>query len=195
MNLNFKFLKSVSTIYDEMIHNGFSMVYLGEFSSEITGMFTSMTETNMMKQSEEKGLKKRVFHVMVEVLQNLNKHSDEFKEDSIGNGLFIVGKKDDTYYIITSNKVTKDRRMFLETAINQVNNATHDELKQMYLKQIKEGKLSSKGGAGLGLIDIARKTGQLNYQFIEMDEDYFFFILQVEISAKNQPTEKTETEA
>lgn len=192
MNLNFKFLKSVSTIYDEMIHNGFSMVYLGEFSSEITGMFTSMTETNMMKQSEEKGLKKRVFHVMVEVLQNLNKHSDEFKEDSIGNGLFIVGKKDDTYYIITSNKVTKDRRIMLETAINQVNSASHEELKQMYLKQIKEGKLSSKGGAGLGLIDIARKTGQLNYQFIEMDENYFFFILQVEISAKNQPEKSSE---
>ncbi len=190
MNLNFKFLKSVSTIYDEMIHNGFSMVYLGEFSSEITGMFTSMTESNMRKLSEEKSLKKRVFHVMVEILQNLNKHSDEFKEDSSGNGLFIIGRKDDTYYIITSNKVTKERRTMLETAITQVNNASHDELKQMYLKQIKEGKLSAKGGAGLGLIDIARKTGKLNYQFIDMDDNYFFFILQVEISSKNQPTEK-----
>lgn len=187
MNLNFKFLKSVSTIYDEMIHNGFSMVYLGEFSSEITGMFTSMTETSMMKQSEEKTLKKRVFHVMVEVLQNLNKHSDELQNegDGIGNGLFIVGKIDETYYIITSNKITTSRRDALESAIKQVNTATPEELKQMYLKQIKEGKLSSKGGAGLGLIDIARKTGKLNYQFIEMDEDYYFFILQVEVSPKN----------
>lgn len=168
-----------------MIHNGFSMVYLGEFSSEITGMFTAMTESNMAKQSEEKSLKKRVFHVMVEVLQNLNKHSDELQGDAAGNGLFIVGKKDDIYYIITSNKVSRERKISLEQAIIQVNNASHEELKQMYLKQIKEGKLSSKGGAGLGLIDIARKTGKLNYQFIDMDESYFFFILQVEISSKN----------
>ena len=102
MNLNFKFLKSVSTIYDEMVHNGFSMVYLGEFSAEITGMFTAMTENNLSKQSDEKSVKKRVFHVMVEVLQNLNKHSDELKSedklDKSGNGLFIVGRIEDTYY-------------------------------------------------------------------------------------------------
>ena len=190
MNLNFKFLKSVSTIYDEMVHNGFSMVYLGEFSAEITGMFTAMTENNLSKQGDEKSVKKRGFHVMVEVLQNLNKHSDELKsedpsKDQSGNGLFIVGRIEDTYYIITSNKVSKERRDLLESAIKQVNSATHDELKQMYLKQIKEGQLSSKGGAGLGLIDIARKTGKrLNYQFIELDSEYYFFILQVEISGK-----------
>ena len=32
MNLTFNFIKSVSNIYDEMIENGFSLVYLGEFS-------------------------------------------------------------------------------------------------------------------------------------------------------------------
>ncbi|MDD2278740.1 MAG: SiaB family protein kinase [Bacteroidales bacterium] len=185
MNLTFNFIKSVSTIYDEMIENGFSLVYLGEFSHQITKMFTSMAESDMEKQSEEKSVQRRVYHVMVETLQNMNKHSDEIKERNIGSGLFIIGKKDETYYIITSNVVAKSRKDALENSLITVNNASKEELKEMYKKQIKEGKLSAKGGAGLGLIDIARKTGEtLNYQFLQLDDDNYFFILKVEINAK-----------
>jgi len=185
MNLTFNFIKSISNIYDEMIENGFSLVYLGEFSHEITKMFTSMAESDMEKQSEERSVQRKVYHVMVETLQNMNKHSDEIRDGNIGSGLFIIGKKDDTYYVITSNMVARRHKDDLENALISVNNATKEELKEMYKKQIKEGKLSAKGGAGLGLIDIARKTGEtLNYQFLQLDNDNFFFILKVEINAK-----------
>jgi hypothetical protein len=185
MNLTFNFIKSVSNIYDEMIENGFSLVYLGEFSHDITKMFTQMAESDMEKNSEERAVQRKVYHVMVETLQNMNKHSDEIKESNIGNGLFIIGKKQDTYYIITSNKVAEHHKEPLEIALNQVNAATKEELNQMYRKQIREGKLSDKGGAGLGLIDIARKIGEpLNYQFLQLDEKNYFFILKVEINSK-----------
>ncbi len=185
MNLTFNFIKSVSNIYDEMIENGFSLVYLGEFSHDITKMFTQMAESDMEKNSEERAVQRKVYHVMVETLQNMNKHSDEIKESNIGNGLFIIGKKQDTYYIITSNKVAGHHKEPLENALNQVNTATKEELNQMYRKQIREGKLSDKGGAGLGLIDIARKIGEpLNYQFLQLDEKNYFFILKVEINSK-----------
>ena len=185
MNLTFNFIKSISNIYDEMIENGFSVVYLGEFSHEITKMFTSMAESDMEKNSEERSVQRKVYHVMVETLQNMNKHSDEIKERNIGNGLFIIGKKHDTYYIITSNKVAKNHKDHLERALISVNSANAQELKEMYKRQIKDGSLSNKGGAGLGLIDIARKTGEtLNYQFLQLDEENFFFILKVEINSK-----------
>ncbi|HCT29321.1 MAG TPA: hypothetical protein DIW31_00970 [Bacteroidales bacterium] len=185
MNLSFNFIKSISNIYDEMIENGFSLVYLGEFSHEITKMFTSMAESDMEKNSEERSVQRKVYHVMVETLQNMNKHSDEIKERNIGNGLFIIGKKHDIYYVITSNKVAKNHKDHLEKALIAVNSASAQELKEMYKRQIKEGSLSNKGGAGLGLIDIARKTGEtLNYQFLPLDEDNYFFILKVEINSK-----------
>ena len=144
-----------------------------------------MAESDMEKQSEERSVQRKVYHVMVETLQNMNKHSDEIKEGKIGSGLFIIGKKADTYYIITSNMVASRHKDALEQSLNAVNSANKEELKEMYKKQIKEGKLSSKGGAGLGLIDIARKTGEtLNYQFLQLDNENFFFILKVEINAK-----------
>ncbi|TCN72908.1 SiaB family protein kinase [Acetobacteroides hydrogenigenes] len=186
MDLSFSFIKSISNIYDEMIGNGFSLVYLGEFNHEITRMFTTMTESNMERNSEERSVQRKVFHVMVETLQNMNKHSDELSKTSqTGSGLFIIGKKNDTYYVITSNKVAAEHREFLEETLIKVNNATKEELKEMYKKQMKEGVLTEKGGAGLGLIDIARKTEEkLNFQFIPFDDKYYFFILKVEVSTK-----------
>ena len=37
---------------------------------------------------------------------------------------------------------------------------------------------SDKGGAGLGLIEMAKKTGnKLDYDFVSLDNDYSYFIL------------------
>lgn len=190
MNLNVSFIKSVLTVYDEMANNGISIVYLGEFNHQITKMFTSMAEDDMDRNDEELSTIRKVYSVMVETLQNMSKHSDEIADKfNVGKGLFLIGKKKDIYYVLTSNKVANTKRQDLESAIIQVNTATRDELKNMYKKQITEGRLSDKGGAGLGLIEIAKRTrNRLDYQFLPMDEESSLFILKVEISARKVAT-------
>lgn len=187
MQLDVSFIKSVLTLYDELRTNGISLVYLGDFNHQITKMFTAMADNELGRASEMRATRRKVYHSMVETLQNMNKHSDEIAEQfSIGKGFFMIGKKEDLYYIITSNRVALDKRVHLESAISQVNNATKAELKAMYKKQLREGHLSDKGGAGLGLIDIARKTGKkLAHEFIPLDEESYLFILKVEVDTKS----------
>ncbi|MBE9466819.1 MAG: hypothetical protein IMY72_00700 [Bacteroidetes bacterium] len=177
------FIKTVLSLHDEMATNGFSLVYEGEFSHQIMKMFTSMAEKDMDKSNEEKAVKRKVFHVMVECLQNMTKHSDDYDaDDGIGNGLFIVGKKEGVWNVITANKINKVKIDDLRLMIDTINSMTKEELTKLYKKQIKEGVLSKRGGAGLGLIDIARKTGQqLDYQFLPLDNDDFFFLLKVKV--------------
>ena len=191
MTLSANLTRSVLTFYHEMMNNGISLVYLGEFNHEITKMFTSMAEDEMERKNEERSTKKKVYHVMVETLQNMNKHSDGITDDKIGKGLFIIGRKKETYYVLTSNRILNTKIPMLQNMIEKINDSTIPELKQMYLKQIKEGKLSDKGGAGLGLIDIARKTGEkYQYQFLPIDEKYCFFILKVEVKGGEVNREK-----
>ncbi len=192
MDLNVNFIKSVLSLFSEMQGNGISLVYLGEFNHEITKMFTSMAETDMERKKEDRSVKKRVYHVMVETLQNMNKHSDEITGQKIGNGLFIIGQKKELYYVITSNKVARDKVDGLRSAIDEVNDSSPEQLKKMYMQQIKHGKLSDKGGAGLGLIDIARKTGEkLVYKFLPIDDEHDLFILKVEINGDKIKEERT----
>ena len=183
--LNVGFIKSVLNVYDEMSENGISIVYLGEFHHQITKMFISMAEEDMDRKDEKRSTIKKVYSVMVETLQNMAKHSDEIADKyNIGKGLFMIGKKDDSYFVITSNKVSNARKLELQKNVEQVNAANREELKQMYKEQITRGKLSEKGGAGLGLIEIARRTrNKLIYQFLPRDEKSYFFILKVEINA------------
>jgi len=183
MDLNVPFIKTVLTVYNEMLNNGVTLVYLGAFSHDVTKMFTSMADNEMDKNAEEKSIRRKVYHSMIETLQNLNKHSDEISSrEHAGKGLFLVGKKDNQYYIITANKVVNCKMEGLKSAIEQVNCSTREELNEMYKKQLVEGKLSTKGGAGLGLIDIARKTEKkLAYEFLPLDHDNSFFIFKVEI--------------
>ena len=186
MKLNVGFIKSVLNVYDEMSQNGINIVYLGEFHHQITKMFTAMAEDDLDRKDEEKGVIRRVYSVMVETLQNMSRHSDELADKfNIGKGLFLIGKKDDSYYVITSNKVSNAKVKTLEAAIKEVNAASRDELKHMYKKQMTEGSISAKGGAGLGLIEIAKRTrNKLVYEFLPLDAESQFFILKAEIHAK-----------
>ncbi len=188
MNLNVSFIKSVLTLYDELRNNGISLVFMGEFNHDITKMFTSMSERELERKKEGRSTQRKVYHVLVETLQNISRHSDEITgiENNIGNGLFLIGKKEQTYFVITSNKVASHKVDDIQSSLKQVNSLNKEELNELFKKTIKEGKLSDKGGAGLGLIDIARKTGnQLDYEFLTMDEEYSLFILKTEISVQN----------
>ena len=187
MSADINLIKSVLSLHDEMASNGFSLVYEGEFSHEVMKMFTSMAERDMDKSNEDKSVKRKVFHVMVECLQNMTKHSDDVdRNDGVGNGLFSVGKKDGYWSVITANKILTEKIEGLKASIDNINGLNKEDLNALYKKQIREGSLSEKGGAGLGLIDIARKTGrQLEYQFLPLeDKTNHFFLLKVRIDSK-----------
>jgi hypothetical protein len=90
----------------------------------------------------------------------------------------MVSKGDDSYKIITGNVIRNSKVPGLKESLEHINSLDKAGLSSLYKQQIMEAKLSEKGGAGLGLIDIAKKTGsKLSYQFKELNEDVSFFIL------------------
>lgn len=183
------FLEFVYNFYKSMKENRVQLVYEGEITHQITKAFTSLTETNMEIDEESQSTQKKVFHVMVECLQNVGKHAecmecvDTRKE---GRGTFMLSKNEEEYTITTGNIVNKSHVNDMIEVLDKINSLDKDGLKQLYKQQIKEGRLSSKGGAGLGFIDIAKKTGnKLHYSFLPLSNEYSFFILTSVISRNN----------
>ena len=137
-----------------------------------------------MKSKKEDSVRRKVFHVMVECLENINKHSDGFEDDGkrIGNGICMVGEKAEYYYVITGNKIESSKVEGLKERLTHLNTLNKDELSELHKKQMVEGKLSAKGGAGLGFIDMLRKTGQkLVFDFVKIDNNFHFFIFKVTV--------------
>ena len=175
------FLEFVYEFYKSMKAHEITLVYEGEITHQITKAFTSLTESNMAKEDEPGTVQRKVFHVMVECLQNISKHADDFTSSDFlfsGRGIFLVSKGDDEYSVTTGNAVENNRIEELTKMLESINKMDKDELKVLYKKQMKEGRLSEKGGAGLGFIDIKRKTGRdLEYHFLPISDDKSFFLL------------------
>jgi hypothetical protein len=180
------FLEFVYDFYKTMKAHEITLVYEGEITHQITKAFTSLTESNMSKDLESNSVQRKVFHVMVECLQNISKHADTFTNNDFtysGRGIFMVSKGKDEYNVTTGNVIDNDKTEDLKNLLEQINSLDKDGLKELYKTQMKEGRLSEKGGAGLGFIDIARKTGQkLIYHFLPVSDNSSFFLLTSTIS-------------
>jgi len=175
-----RFLDFVYEIYRSMKAYEISLIYEGEVSHDLIKAFTSLTQSNLTNTNDSAAVQRRIFHVMIETLQNVSKHSDEEEPpDKItGRGIFIIARNPDEYSVTTGNAIDVNKKSELCSLINHINGLTKDELDALYKKQIREGTLSCKGGAGLGFIDIVRKTGRcLDYHFISINQDTCFFLL------------------
>ena len=182
------FLAFAYSFYKTVKDYKINLVYEGEITHQIIKAFTSLTETNMEIDEESTSVQKKVFHVMVESLQNISKHADCLPTENQrkeGKGVFMLGKNDDTYCITSGNVISNTKVPAIKNQLTKINSLDKDGLKMLYKQQIREGRLTSKGGAGLGFIDIAKKTGnKLNFNFLSLDDEYSFFVLASTISKK-----------
>ncbi len=181
--------KALDFVYDfylKMKKNNINLAYEGEITHQITKAFTSLTENSMIRDEDYTSVQKKVFHVMVECLQNISKHAERqfnFVSSKDGRGIFLVSKDEKEYNVTTGNVIKNEKIPELKELLELINSLSKEELTKLYKQKIREGRLSEKGGAGLGFIDIARKTGQkLVYSFIKIDEDKSFFVLTSTIS-------------
>ncbi len=174
------FLDFAYQLYQTMKTNEISLVYEGEVTQEITKTFTSLTEKSLAKSEESNAVQRKVFNVMVECLQNISKHADSLtnEDENERRGIVMVSRGDDSYNIITGNVIKNEKVPGLTENLEQVNSLDKKGLSELYKTQMRDGRISDKGGAGLGLIDIAKKTGSvLTYQFKKINDDVSFFIL------------------
>lgn len=173
-----------SLLSEEFVDEGFPLIYKGEFNHQIMKMFTNLAEKKIMQSKKEDSVRKKVFHVMVECLQNITKHSEKTDEagKKIGYGMCMIGEKKDYYFVVTGNKIHIKDKDELKNRIDDLNSRTKKELDELHKQQMMGGRLSDKGGAGLGLIDIVRKTGQkLIYDFVPLDDQYLYFIMEIRV--------------
>lgn len=174
--------------YDKMERNNILLSFKGNISSELLTSILQIIESKMENLQEEPKVKKKVYNVLVECLQNLYHHLDDDinetdSSDIPKSAIFMIGKVNNQYSIVTGNYIHNKNVDFLKKRLDEINLMSKEELKDFYKTILNNGEMSDKGGGGLGMIDIARKSGQkLNYNFVPVDGKSHFFSLNVKIS-------------
>lgn len=176
---------SVYALFSQMRNDNVEYTYRGTFTSAISETILSLAERNLDMSDIGTKLRKRVYFIMVEGLQNITRHqTPEAQKGEIEYpALFVVQRKPEGYYITTGNAVAEGDIGMLTEQIEKINSLQADELKKYSIEVLRNGRISSKGGAGLGLIQIARKAGnKLFYKFKKIENDLNFFYLHTKVN-------------
>jgi len=173
--------------YSNLSKGNVILAYKGSITSEMINDILEGVENKLEEADEDSKLRKKIYNILVESLQNLFHHI-EIAHEGISEelepkfGILLVVKDKDLYKVITGNFINSRRIKFLKEKIDKINSLSKDELKDMYKFILNHQKLSAKGGGGLGLVDIARKSGnKLEYEFHNYNDDYYFFNLTISV--------------
>lgn len=186
---NEKATVEVFEIYEKMERNNILLSFKGDVTPDLLTSVLSIMENKMEDLQEEPKMRKKVYNVLVECLQNLYHHMDEIpnaREQNIKSAIFMIGKIEDTYHIYTGNYILNENIAGLRSRIDKVNSLNKEELKLYYKEVLNNGEMSEKGGGGLGMIDIARKTGEkIDYKFLDINDKISFFTLNIKVTQQN----------
>ena len=163
--------------------------YMGSITSEVIINFLETTEQKFAEMEVNNTIRKKVYNVLLESLQNMFHHAEDSPViiDGIENnkklGLVVLKKTETGYCINTGNFIISKRIKTLRDKIDKINSLSMNELKDMFKFILNHQKLTAQGGGGLGLVDIARKTGhKIDYSFFDVNKDYYFFNLEILVS-------------
>lgn len=179
---------SIDSYFDGQDLGNVILHHKGNVDTDFINNVLDTVEKTMIDLGEKPRLKKKVYNVLVESLQNLYHHVDRvpdgFTESNAGKyGLLLISKIPAGYRIVTGNFINRDKIGKLEEKIKRINRSSEEEIKELYKFILNHQKISEKGGGGLGLVDIARKTGRkLTYRFVDFNGLHSFFYLDILIS-------------
>jgi hypothetical protein len=179
--------KDLFDFYDKMEKHNIMLCFKGTVTSELLTSILQIMESKLDSTDEPPKIKKKVFNVLVECLQNLYHHIEDIPATELyqnpKQAIFMMGKQNDEYFILTGNFMPNNNVSGLKNKLDIINSMDKEQLKEYYKETLNNGQMSAKGGGGLGMIDIARKSGQkLNYEFLPIDEENSFFSLNVKVT-------------
>ncbi|MCK4663607.1 MAG: SiaB family protein kinase [Bacteroidales bacterium] len=161
--------------------------FKGQINFETIGVLLNKynNKTNTLKINEQ--VAKRVYSIIVECLENIYFHCSIPEKENLGNIKYIsefsLQKDDKEFIIISQNLINNNIIGKLKEKIDLVNSLDKKGLKELYKKFIMGSEYTERGSVGLGIIDIAKTSGNtINYKFEPVDNNNSYYTMQVTVS-------------
>ncbi len=129
-------------------------------------------------------IQKRLYSILVECLENSYKHNIAVNNSSKHAQVeLLLTNISDKFEIRVGNYINNNKVAPLIKRIKLVNSLDKDGLNNLYRKSISKAMISDKGGAGLGLIEIARNSKQpIKHELVSKEDNFTFFNILVSIN-------------
>ena len=162
----------------------------GPLSQNLMVEMGGLMKTKMKLEGSDLNTMHKAFSILVELNQNIIHYSAEKRSEKRGLsinchegcGIISVGREKGHYFLLSGNMIYQKKVAKLKNRLLEIQKMNQVELKKQYHQQRKLGPDEDSKGAGLGLIDIARKACRpLEFGFNPIDENVSFFTLKTVI--------------
>jgi hypothetical protein len=181
-------IDKLKQFYEGSKRDGIIFSFCGPLSQGILEGIGETVRKKMQLEYTGMGTIQRVFSILVEQAQNILRYSAETTEMpdvedvAIRSGILILGIKDNRYNVCCGNYMPLDKVEKLARELAAIRDMTPEALKQLYKERRRAAPPSGSVGAGLGLLEIARRsTEPISFDMQPVDEAFAFFSIKAVI--------------
>lgn len=166
-------------------NNGILISFSGRFSQGIIEELGDAIRKHMEAEDRPKNDIYNVFGIFIEQTQNIKNYSSKKINTDIyttiaDSGIVSIGKLDSGYFIWSGNIIENCDKQVLQEKLERLTALDKTELKKLYKDKLRQQVDPDSIGAGIGLIDIARKASfPIEYSIKELDDRFSFFQIKV----------------
>jgi Family of unknown function (DUF6272) len=162
-----------------------SLCYSGYLSEEVLAGLADALRSKMAADNQDENLRKRVFSVFIEQVQNVMRYSADPLRDTDGTshrfGIVTFGVHE-KFFVLTGNRMLTADAERLRAKLEEIRHLNKEDLRAYYREQLNAPQQEGDKGAGLGLIEIARRVSQpFEFDFVPLDDGTSFFCLKAYI--------------
>ncbi|MEI6020596.1 MAG: SiaB family protein kinase [Bacteroidota bacterium] len=142
--------------------------YQGNYQETPSHSILNIVEKNISSNMKKPAVRS-ILYLMIEALQNIERYSAHTHSS---DDYSLVYSDNKFFHIYTQNVIENVKIEGLKKRLDSVIDKSKEELDEIYSKTLSGDERTEKG-AGLGLIDLARKTrNRFFYEFNTLDEKY-----------------------
>lgn len=177
----------IYVLQKKLKQSNIEFIFSGTFSQGLIEELGLALKQRLQFQQATKSKISSVFFTFVEQTQNIKQYevSKENTKDFLviaGSGIIAISKTDLGYCVNSGNIIVDKDILPLKEKLDKITSMDNIELTN-YFREVSRREVDmGSGRAGLGLIQIARKsTEKIEYNFEKIDDSYSYYTLTVTI--------------
>lgn len=172
---------TVHSLYASLGDDLLSLIYSGNFPDDLSARLIQLAEQAVAQEDGRRTERTRLAFIMVEAYQNIIRHRAHLPAELAngpGRSMFMLRSGTMAHHVTAIDPIRADEAGKLHGLLTQVEGKDRAQLKEMFLGALQHGRISERGGAGLGIIEMARRSGnRLVHGFAPIDAMHARFTL------------------
>lgn len=157
---------------EEFNRHGIMICFNGPFSHSIIEEVGLAVRNHLAAENLTRAAVQDVFSVYIELAQNVKNYMQvrQLPADAANSSIIVIAKQNGRYLVTSGNIILEKDAVPLAEAIDRINALDAQGLKKLYREQMRKTPEPGSLGAGLGLLEIARRSSdKMTYSITPVD--------------------------